>query len=141
MSCDVNSTSRKCLDQRLKLRSKRFVVWRYGRDLTVDTKQLIDGHLGRSHRILDCKDDIIGNLDELADESQISRASRHRQGAIAASAGHEHAGDVGHSAWNAVGRFNSFQIKSQMTAEFLQNLSPIALGHRFRYEIADPVRK
>src|SRR5580700_4421022 len=90
------TASLKRLDQHLKLRSKRFVVWRYGRDLAVDTKQLIDGHLSRSHRILDCKDDIIGNFDELADERQISRTSRHRQGAIAANAGHEHAGDVGH---------------------------------------------
>ncbi len=71
-SCDVNSTSLKCLDQRLKLRSKRFVVWRYGRDLAVDTKQLIGGHLSRSHRILHCKDAIIGNFDEPADERQIS---------------------------------------------------------------------
>lgn len=35
-------------------------MWRYGRDLAADTKQLIDGHLSRSHRILHRKDDIIG---------------------------------------------------------------------------------
>ena len=54
-------------------------MWRYGRDLAVDTQQLIDGHLGRSHRILHREDDIIRNFDELADEREIPRAARHRQ--------------------------------------------------------------
>jgi hypothetical protein len=37
---------------------KRFVVSRYGWDLAVDTEQLVDGRLGRSHRILDRKDGV-----------------------------------------------------------------------------------
>ncbi len=61
----------KCFDQSLKLRSKRFVVPRYGRDLAVNPKQFIDRHLGRSHRVLHRKDDIVRNFDELADEGEI----------------------------------------------------------------------
>lgn len=38
------------------------VVWRDGWDLAIDTRQLIDAHLGRLHRILHRKDDIIWNL-------------------------------------------------------------------------------
>src|ERR1039457_5667011 len=56
-------------------------------------------------------------------------------------AGQEHAGDVRHSARNAVGRCNGLRIESQVTAEFPQNFRAMALGHRLRNEIAVPVRK
>jgi hypothetical protein len=37
--------------------------------------------------------------------------------------------------------FNGLQIESQVAAEFPQDFRAIALGHRLRNEIADPVRK
>ena len=45
----------------------------YGRDLAVNPKQLIDGHLGRSHRILDRKYHIVRDFDELADKGEVPR--------------------------------------------------------------------
>ena len=56
-------------------------------------------------------------------------------------AGHEHAGDVGHPARNAIGRFKGLQIESQVTAELPQKFRARALAHRLCHEIADPIRK
>src|ERR1017187_8418982 len=91
----------KRLDQRLKLRWQRFGVRRDGRHLPLDTQQLVDGRLRGSHRILHGKDAVIRNFDKLADEGEILGAGRHRQRPVAQHAGHEHAGDVRHSARNA----------------------------------------
>jgi hypothetical protein len=49
-------------------------IWRYRGDLAIDTQQLIDRHLGRSHRILHREDTIVRDLDELADERQVPRS-------------------------------------------------------------------
>ncbi len=38
-----------CFDERLELHLQRFVVSGHGRNLSVDTEQLIDGHLGCPH--------------------------------------------------------------------------------------------
>ena len=38
-----------CLDQRLELHTQSFVVPRHRRNLPLDTEQLIDGHLRRTH--------------------------------------------------------------------------------------------
>lgn len=135
----VKPTSLQRFDQRLELDSNRFVVVREGWDLAVDTKQLIDCHLGGSYRIFDSTHDIIRNLDELADKSKVLRSSGHRHGPVTAHARHEHAGDVRHSAWNATRRFDRIQIESKMTAKFAQNFFTIAIVHRLGNEIADSV--
>ena len=80
--------------------------------LLVQVKECIHRDLRASHRILHRKDDIIRDLDELADEREIPRAARDRAWAISEPARHEHARDVGHSAGNAVGRLNGLQIES-----------------------------
>ena len=69
---DGRVASLECLDQRLELHAKRFVVRRYGRDFAVYMKQLVDGHLGRPHRILHREDNIVRNFDKLADEREIA---------------------------------------------------------------------
>ena len=56
------------LEQRLELNLKGLGVARYRRYLAIDTKQLVDGHLGGTHRILNSKDHIIRNFDKLTDE-------------------------------------------------------------------------
>ena len=74
----ANPASLERLDQRLYLNQKRFVMWCDGGNRAVDTKQRIDGHLRRAHRILNREHDIIRNFDELADEREIFRTIRHR---------------------------------------------------------------
>jgi hypothetical protein len=58
--------------------------------------------------------------------------------AIATRAGHEHAGDIRHSARNAVGCFCGLGIESQVLAKLRQNFNAIAFIHRLWNEIADP---
>jgi hypothetical protein len=55
---------------------------------------------------------VVRYFDELTDEREIPRTAGHGQRSIAALSGHEHAGDIGHSAGNAVGRFDALHIES-----------------------------
>ena len=93
-------------------------MWSYGWDWSFDIKELINGYLCSSDRIFHCEDDIIGDLDELANQRKIRGARRNRQRSVSCKSGHEHAGDIGHSARNTVGRINGFRIESQVPAEF-----------------------
>ena len=56
---------------------------RDGRNFAVDVQQLVDGHLGCSHRILHRKDDIFRYFNELADESEVPGAAWNRQRPVA----------------------------------------------------------
>ena len=62
-------------------------MWCDGRDLAVDTQQLIDSHLSGAHRILHREDDIIWNLDNWLTNARffgrpaLEAADRHAYGA------------------------------------------------------------
>ena len=65
----------------------------------------------------------------------------HRQRAVAWRARHEHAGDAGPAAGNAVRLGDGVEVEAQVAAKLLQQRRAGAIGHRLRHVVADAVRE
>ena len=120
-------------------RLDRLVVPGDGRDLPLDSEELVNRHLRGTHGKLHCEHNVVRDLDELAHKGEVLRTRGHRRWAVCLGARHEHAGDVRHAARDAGGAVEDAAVEIEMAAQLGENFGAVAVRHRFGHEVADSV--
>ena len=103
----------------------------------VQAHQARHRHQGSPHAVLDREDDIVRDLDELADESEVGAAVRDDGGAVARAAGEELGRDVGHAAGDGDGGGeDGVGGKAQVAEELGEDVGAGAERHGLVDEVA-----